>query len=79
MSREVIGDYDFRSKPCVAELDFNVLIDKTDLESSYRKIPSFPIATRDLAVVSEETVTWADIKGCIDSLKIDYVDDIEFS
>ena len=78
LSREVISDYDFRSKPCVAELDFNILIDKTDLESSYRKIPSFPIATRDLAVVSEETVTWADIKGCIDSLKIDYVDDIEF-
>ena len=38
LSREVISDYDFRSKPCVAELDFNVLIDKTRLEGSYRKI-----------------------------------------
>jgi phenylalanyl-tRNA synthetase beta chain len=78
LSREVISDYDFRSKPCVAELDFNILIDKTNLESSYRKIPSFPIVTRDLAVVSDETVTWAEIKGCIESLKIDYVCDIEF-
>ena len=32
LSREVISDYDFRSKPCIAELDFNVLIDKTSLE-----------------------------------------------
>jgi len=78
LSREVISDYDFRSKPCVAELDFNILIDKTNLESSYRKIPSFPIVTRDIAVVTDEDVTWADIKRCIDSLQIDYVDDIEF-
>ncbi len=78
LSREVISDYDFRSKPCVAELDFNVLIDKTSLESSYRKVPSFPIVTRDFAVVSDEAVTWAEIKGCIESLKIDYVNDVEF-
>jgi len=78
LSREVISDYDFRSKPCVAELDFNVLIDKTSLEGSYKKIPSLPIVSRDFAVVSDEKVTWAEIKGCIESLKIDYVDDIEF-
>ena len=78
LSREVIRDYDFRSKPCIAELDFNVLIDKTSLEGSYRKVPSFPIVSRDFAVVSDEKVAWAEIKGCIDSLNIDYVDDIEF-
>ena len=78
LSREVLSDYDFRSKPCIAELDFNILIDKTNLESSYRKIPSFPIVTRDFAVVSDEKVTWAEIKGCIESLKIDYIDGIEF-
>ena len=78
LSREVISDYDFRSKPCIAELDFNVLIDKTSLEGSYRKVPSFPIVSRDFAVVSDEKVAWAEIKGCIDSLSIDYVDDIEF-
>ena len=78
LSREVINDYDFRSKPCVAELDFNILIDKTNLDGSYCKISSFPIVTRDLAVVADEKVTWADIKGCIESLKIDYLGDIEF-
>jgi Phenylalanyl-tRNA synthetase beta subunit len=34
--------------------------------------------TRDLAVVTDEDVTWADIKKCIESLKMNYVDDIEF-
>ncbi|MCP4264662.1 MAG: phenylalanine--tRNA ligase subunit beta [Candidatus Brocadiaceae bacterium] len=78
LSREVINNYDFRSKPCVAELDFNILIDKTNLDSSYRKISSYPIVTRDLAVVADEKVTWADIHGCIESLKIDYLGDVEF-
>ncbi len=78
LSREVISDYDFRSRPCIAELDFDILINKANLESSYQKIPSFPIATRDLAVIGDETVTWADIEKCIESLKIDYIDDIEF-
>ena len=78
LSREVINDYDFRSKPCVVELDFNILIDKTNLDGSYRRISSFPIVKRDLAVVTDEKVTWADIKGCIESLKINYLGDIEF-
>ncbi|MHC4269337.1 MAG: phenylalanine--tRNA ligase subunit beta [Planctomycetota bacterium] len=78
LSKEVINDYDFRGKPCVAELDFNILIEKTNIENSYRKIPSFPIVTRDLAVITDEKVTWVDIKGCIESLKIDYLGDIEF-
>ncbi len=78
LSGEVINDYGFRSKPCVAELDFDILIDKASLDSSYHKISPFPIVARDLAVVADEKVTWSDIKGCIESLKIDYLGDIEF-
>ncbi|HJO47600.1 MAG TPA: hypothetical protein QF625_01545, partial [Candidatus Scalindua sp.] len=78
LSREVINDYDFRTRPCVAELDYNILIDNTNIESSYRKIPSLPMVARDLAVVSDEAVTWAGIKECIESLNIDYVYGIEF-
>ncbi len=78
LSREVINDYDFRTRPCVAELDIDILIENTNLESSYRKIPSLPMVARDLAVVSDEAVTWAGIKECIESLNIDYVDGIEF-
>jgi phenylalanyl-tRNA synthetase beta chain len=62
----------------VAELDFNILIDKANLDGSYRRISSFPIVKRDLAVVTDEKVTWANIRGCIESLKIDYLGDIEF-
>lgn len=62
----------------MAELDFNILVDNANLEGSYRKIPMFPMVTRDMAIVSDEEVIWADIKGCIESLKIDCIDGIEF-
>lgn len=78
LSREVINDYDFKSKPCVAELDFSILTDKTNLDCSYHKIPSFPTVMRDLAVVTDEKVTWEDIIECIESLKVDYLDGIKF-
>jgi phenylalanyl-tRNA synthetase beta chain len=33
---------------------------------------------RDLAIVNDEKVTWSDINKCIESLNIDYLDNIEF-
>ncbi|MFQ5712548.1 MAG: phenylalanine--tRNA ligase subunit beta [Candidatus Scalinduaceae bacterium] len=78
LSSNTTKGYDFRSTPCITELNFNMLVDMANLESSFQKIPSFPTMTRDLAIVSDEKIAWADIKRCIESLKIDYVDGIEF-
>ena len=78
LGSEIVENYDFRSTPCVAELDLNILINSANLESSYQKIPSFPTMTRDLAIVSDEKITWADINRCIESLKMDHLDNIEF-
>ncbi|ODS33301.1 MAG: phenylalanyl-tRNA synthase beta subunit [Candidatus Scalindua rubra] len=78
LSKDIVNNYDFRITPSIAELDFDVLVHNANLESSYQKIPSFPTMIRDIAVVSDEKITWADIKGSIESLKIDYVDGIEF-
>ena len=78
LSSGTIKGHDFRSTPCITELNFNLLVDMANLESSFQKIPSFPTMMRDLAIVSDEKVTWNDIRECIESLKIDYVDGIEF-
>ncbi|MBO1223213.1 MAG: phenylalanine--tRNA ligase subunit beta [Candidatus Scalindua sediminis] len=78
LSSGTIKGHDFRSTPCITELNFNLLVDMANLESSFQKIPSFPTMMRDLAIVSDEKITWNDIRGCIESLKIDYVDGIEF-
>ena len=78
LSNDTIKSYDFRSTPCITELNFNLLVDLANLESSFQKIPSFPTMVRDLAIISDEKVMWGDIKKCIESLNIDYLDNIEF-
>lgn len=78
LSNDTIKSYDFRSTPCITELNFNLLMDLANLESSFQKIPLFPTMVRDLAIVSDEKIMWGDIKKCIESLNIDYLDNIEF-
>ncbi|MDR4504597.1 MAG: phenylalanine--tRNA ligase subunit beta [Candidatus Scalindua sp.] len=78
LNREIIHHYDFRSTPCITELDFELLVNMATLENSYHKAPSFPTIARDLAVIADEVITWAEIKGCILSLKMDYLEGIEF-
>jgi len=78
LSSDAIKYHDFRSTPCITELNFNLLVDMANLESSFQKIPLFPTMERDLAIVSDEKVTWSDINKCIESLNIDYLDNIEF-
>lgn len=78
LSREKVNSHNFRTTPCITELDFNLLVDMANLKSSYQKIPSFPSIIRDLAVVSDEHIPWSEIRGCIESLKLNYVSNIEF-
>lgn len=78
VSGELMHNYDFRSTPCIAELDFELLVNMATLENSYHKTSSFPTIVRDLAVIADEAITWAEIKGSIDTLKMDYLEEIEF-
>jgi phenylalanyl-tRNA synthetase beta chain len=78
LSRELMHNYDFKSTPCIAELDFELLVNMSTLEHSYHKTSSFPTIVRDLAVIANEVITWAEIERSINSLKMDYLEGIEF-
>lgn len=78
LSKGAAKGYDFKTTPCITELDFNLLVTMSNLKNTFQKLPSFPTMARDLAIVSNENVTWTDIKGCIESQKTDYLNDIEF-
>ena len=78
LRREVVHNYDLRNTPCITELDFTMLVNLANFKNSYHKAPSFPAIVRDLAVIANEEIRWADIKGCIVSLKVNYLDGIEF-
>ncbi|MCP5004433.1 MAG: phenylalanine--tRNA ligase subunit beta [Planctomycetes bacterium] len=78
LSKALIDNYDFKSAPCVTELDFELLVKMANLENTYHKTSSFPTIVRDLAVIADEAIAWAEIRGCIISLEMEYLKDIIF-
>jgi len=52
--------------PTVAELSYDRLVEAARLEPTVEPLPHFPAVTRDLAVVVDETVAWADLLAAIE-------------
>lgn len=60
--------FDFKeTSPCAAELDFEFLLNLNRGEFEVRPIPRFPAVQRDLSIVVDEAVCWADVIKVIKS------------
>ena len=70
--------YDLARPPCVAELDFDYLVEVAKLEVSYHRPPAYPASERDLAIVVDESVTWAGIEACIRNLDLPNLERLAF-
>ncbi len=75
---EVVEEYDLNTRPVMAELDFDAIVEGADLSTSFKKLPLYPPAVRDMAVVVDECVAWADIARCINESGLQYLERIEF-
>ncbi|MCK4375444.1 MAG: phenylalanine--tRNA ligase subunit beta, partial [Candidatus Brocadiae bacterium] len=47
------------------EIDFRRLAGRGRLDHPYRAVPSYPATSRDLALVVDEGVLWADMERCV--------------
>ncbi|HHT9120606.1 MAG TPA: phenylalanine--tRNA ligase subunit beta [Candidatus Hypogeohydataceae bacterium YC41] len=74
----IVRAYDLRSVPCLAEIDFDLLVEKADLTSTFRKLPLYPAIDRDIAIVVDEGVTWAQIESCVRGAGLEFLEKIEF-
>jgi phenylalanyl-tRNA synthetase beta chain len=78
-SEAVRRGFDFKDiVPCGAELDFEQLM---ALQSSPKKlmpIPRFPAIERDLSIIVDEQVRWADIVASIENKAPTELEDIRF-
>ena len=62
VSQGVNEKFDFRNLTvCAAELDFEMLFGLESPAVKVKPIPKFPAIARDLSLVVDETVCWADI------------------
>ena len=75
VGRAVKQKYDFTElSPCAAELDFERLLSLQRGAVKVEPIPRFPAIQRDLSIIVDEKITWADI---FDAVKIKASDELE--
>jgi phenylalanyl-tRNA synthetase beta chain len=64
-SKEVTDEFDLRNRPSLMEVDFRQLAGRCRPDRPYRPVPAYPATSRDMAVVVDESVLWADLIRCV--------------
>jgi phenylalanyl-tRNA synthetase beta chain len=61
LSLEGQKTFDLRGATTVAEIKIGPLVEAADLMPSYSELPAFPAVTRDINLVVDQAVRWADV------------------
>ena len=63
---------------CAAEIEFEMLLSMAGAAAKVKPIPRFPAIQRDLSIVVDEQICWADIIGAVESKACEELEDVEF-
>ncbi len=63
---------------CAAEIEFEILLSMAGGAAKVKSIPRFPAIQRDLSIVVDEQIRWADIVGAVESKACGELEDVEF-
>jgi len=69
--------FDLDEPPTVAELSYERLARAANLEPTVHPLPQFPAVARDLALVVDENVAWADILRVIEGTQTPELESVE--
>ncbi len=75
---EASKELGFKTSTSLLELDMDFLVEKSCFTKKYQTLSLYPSVLRDLAIIVDEEVTWADIEKCIASVKISFLKEINF-
>ncbi|MBN2593155.1 MAG: phenylalanine--tRNA ligase subunit beta [Sedimentisphaerales bacterium] len=64
--------------PCAAELDFEMLMSLAGGAIKVKPIPRFPAIQRDLSIIVDEEIRWADIIKAVESKACAELEDVQF-
>ncbi len=79
VSDKVCQTFDFEDvKPVAGELEFEALLSLMGGEVQVRPIPRFPAVERDLSIVVDEPVRWADIEAAVRASAPGELEDLRF-
>ncbi|MGB3193804.1 MAG: hypothetical protein WBC39_00760, partial [Phycisphaerae bacterium] len=76
-TKESAAAFELDEPPTVAEIHFGRLIEAARLEPAYRLLPQFPAIARDLAIVVDEALRWADIEKAVASAGVAEVESLQ--
>jgi phenylalanyl-tRNA synthetase beta chain len=65
LGAEGLKQFDLRGQTTVAELKLSLLYEAANLMPQYAPLPPYPAVTRDINLVVEESVRWADIAATV--------------
>lgn len=75
---EVAKRYDLHYTPCMAEIDFDLVVKKADLTAIFKRPPLFPPIVRDMAIVVDEQLSWEEIRRCVEDSGVEFLEAVEF-
>ncbi|HYY43391.1 MAG TPA: hypothetical protein VE775_11710, partial [Pyrinomonadaceae bacterium] len=67
----------FRQPVYIAELDFSALLSAADAPARYAPLPRFPSVVRDVSLLIDRRVTFAELRRVALALQLDYCQGIE--
>ncbi|OJW18717.1 MAG: phenylalanine--tRNA ligase subunit beta [Planctomycetales bacterium 71-10] len=62
---EVARKFELRNACSAAELDLGLLLEKARTIAQYSPLPSYPAVVRDLSLVLDRSVTWAELEAVV--------------
>ena len=75
---EASKELEFKTTTCFAELDMDVLVESSNFVKKFQPLSPYPPVLRDLAIITDEGVTWASIEQCITATKVSFLKGINF-
>lgn len=68
--------YKFKQPIFIAEVNLGMLLKAEVKEARYQPLPKFPTVLRDIALLVDRSITWAEIEGAIRSLEIPQLENL---
>jgi phenylalanyl-tRNA synthetase beta chain len=79
VSQAVVQKFDFKDLcPCAVEMEFESLLALQSGTIKVKPIPRFPAIQRDLSIIVDETIRWADVFEAVKSKATGELEDIQF-
>ncbi len=78
LRQDIAEQYDLATRPALMEVDFDLLIQKARMHPTVRSVPKYPPVERDVAVVVEEGVRWAELRRCVLEQAPEHLESLEF-